>query len=209
MLSDDKPNDRRTFIKNTILVVVSASIPSLVSCKDNQKDPVPSNGECITTDDILGPFYKAGAPFQENIIPSGNITAPLIIHGKVFSNCDTLLKNAIVEIWNADDKGEYDSSSEFRFRGQYKTLVDGVYSFRTIVPGRYLNGETFRPSHIHFRVTAPGHEELVSQIYFKDDPFIDDDPWAGSPKATERILILDKDANETDTVTFDIHLLPA
>jgi catechol 1,2-dioxygenase len=205
----DKPNTRRTFIRNTILVCVSTSIPAFLSCKDDQNSPVPRKDQCITTDDILGPFYKAGAPFQENIIPLENVSEPLIVKGKVFSNCDTLLKDAIVEIWNADDQGEYDTSSEFKFRGRYQTLVDGVYSFRTIIPGRYLNGGTFRPSHIHFRVTAPGHEELVSQIYFKDDPFIDDDPWAGSPKATERILTLDKDVNAMDRVTFDIHLLPA
>jgi hypothetical protein len=46
----------------------------------------------------------------------------------------------------------------------------------------------------------------VSQIYFKDDPFIATDPWAGDPTAAERILIIAKDENGTDSITFDIHL---
>jgi protocatechuate 3,4-dioxygenase beta subunit len=202
------PRDRRTFIKKTFLIAVSASIPGLISC-NNGNDAVPDADKCITTEDILGPFYKAGAPFRENIIPSESKSAPLLVQGKVLSNCDTVLQNAIVEIWNADDTGEYDTSSEFRFRGSYQTLMDGAYRFRTIIPGRYLNGNTFRPSHIHFRITAPGHQELVSQIYFKDDPFIDDDPWAGSENASKRILTLEKDVNGTDRVNFDIYLTTA
>jgi protocatechuate 3,4-dioxygenase beta subunit len=199
--------DRRTFIKDTILIAVSLSLPGMSSCKKDE--PSPKTDTCKTTDDILGPFYQAGAPLREDITPEDNGAAPLTINGKVYSNCDSLLENAMVEIWNADENGEYDSSQEYRFRGRYVTLANGLYSFRTIIPGRYLNGSTYRPSHIHFRITAPGHEELISQIYFKDDPFIDDDPWASSEKAVERILTLEKDANGNDTVTFDIHLTPA
>ncbi len=82
-----------------------------------------------------------------------------------------------------------------------------VYTqFATIIPGRYLNGSTYRPSHIHFRITAPGHTELVSQVYFAEDPFIDDDPWASDPAAEERILMITKNEDNVDTVNFDIHL---
>src|SRR5688500_12309515 len=114
--------DRRTFIKKTFLMAVSASIPGLISC-NNGNDAIPDADKCITTEDILCPFYKAGAPFRENIIPSESNGAPLFVQGKVLSNCDTVLKDAIVEIWNADDTGEYDTSSEFRFRGSYQTLM--------------------------------------------------------------------------------------
>jgi hypothetical protein len=47
---------------------------------------------------------------------------------------------------------------------------------------------------------------LVSQVYFKEDPFIEDDPWASDPKAQARILVLQKDDDNTDTVNFDINL---
>jgi hypothetical protein len=46
----------------------------------------------------------------------------------------------------------------------------------------------------------------VSQVYFADDPFIDDDPWASDPAAEERILMITKDDDNVDTVNFDIHL---
>lgn len=200
--------NRRDFIKVSSLFAMAVTIPVFTGCKNNDEKEDLTN-TCQTTADILGPYYKAGAPLGENIIPVGVETPPLIIEGKVFSHCENLLPDAVVEIWNADAEGAYDTSEQFLFRGKYQTLTDGVYKFKTIIPGRYLNGGTYRPSHIHFRITAPGHRELVSQIYFKEDPFIDTDPWASDPKANERILTVGKDANDVDTITFDIHLIEA
>jgi catechol 1,2-dioxygenase len=196
---------RRNFLKKSVLVAVAVSVSGLKACNEDDNTNRIKN-ECATTKDILGPFYKAGAPFLENIIPPENKAAPLFIIGKVLGDCNTLLRDATVEIWNANTEGVYDTSDAFKFRGQFKTETDGLYRFKTIIPGRYLNGGNYRPSHIHFRITAPGYNELVSQIYFKDDPFIPQDPWAGDPSAAERILPLAKDENGTDTVTFDIYL---
>ena len=206
MSAEKKNLSRRDFIKTSTLIAVAVSVPGLESCSSDDVESI-KNG-CTTTADILGPFYKASAPFREDIIPYGNTAAPLFISGKVSSGCDTGLPGAIVEIWNADVDGAYDTSEDFKFRGRFETGQDGMYRFKTIIPGRYLNGATFRPSHIHFRITAPDHQELVSQIYFKDDPFIDSDPWAGDPNAAKRILTTGKDANGNDTVTFDIYLTP-
>jgi catechol 1,2-dioxygenase len=205
MKANDNSIPRRDFLKRTSLFAIGVSMPLLHSCDDEKKSPVP-DPECETTDDILGPFYKAGAPFQENVIPEGTGAGPLRIEGKVMSECVNPVQDAIVEIWNADENGDYDTSEAFHFRGRFQTSGDGSYRFVTIVPGRYLNGGTYRPSHIHFRITAPGHQELVSQIYFTDDPFIETDPWASADKARERILDIVKATDGTDIVTFDIFL---
>lgn len=200
---------RRSFLKKFTIVSVSVMVaPSCIGRKDDSIITPPEN-ECQTTADILGPFYKPGAPFREDIAPSGASGLPMTIKGKVYGNCDTPLKEAMVEIWNADNEGNYDGtqSATFNFRGRNLTTDDGAYKFKTIVPGKYLNGGTFRPSHIHFKITAPGHRELVSQIYFKDDPDIAADPWAKDPKAESRILALEKDENGLDSVDFDIYLV--
>jgi catechol 1,2-dioxygenase len=203
----DLNHSRRNFIKKSSFIAVAVSFIPLTGCKDKAgTEPEPVVDDCETTDDILGPFYKAGAPLRENIIPDGNNTEPLVLEGKVYSDCDDPVADAMVEIWNANEEGSYDDSEEFLFRGRYQTLSDGVYRFRTIIPGRYLNGATFRPSHIHFRITAPGFQELISQIYFKEDPFIASDPWASTQKAQERILPISKDTTNTDIVNFDIHM---
>lgn len=201
--------ERRDFIRITALFAVAVSVPVVLSCKDDGSTLPSAEAGCKTTDDILGPFYKAGAPFREDIVPEGSAGTPLVIAGRVFSGCDQPLQEATVEIWNANAEGAYDTTSQYLFRGQFSTGAGGDYRFRTIIPGRYLNGGTFRPSHLHFRITAPGHQELVSQIYFKDDPYIAGDPWAADPRAKERILPVQPDANGTDSVTFDIYLAEA
>jgi protocatechuate 3,4-dioxygenase beta subunit len=201
--------ERRDFIRMTTLFAVSISIPVVLSCKGDGGALPPAEAGCKTTDDILGPYYKAGAPFREDIVPEGSGGTPLLIAGKVFSRCDQPLPGATVEIWNANAEGGYDTSDQYLFRGQFLTGEEGAYRFRTIIPGKYLNGGTYRPSHLHFRITAPGHRELVSQVYFKDDPYIAADPWAGDPRAKERILPLQPDANGMDSVTFDIYLSEA
>ena len=199
-------NNRREFLKKTTLFAFAVSTPVLNSCRGDNPAKTPEE-TCVTTPDILGPFYKAGAPFKEDISASSSAT-PLIMEGRVLKDCDTVLPGAIVEIWNADENGSYDISTEFKFRGQCQTQQNGMYRFKTIIPGRYLNGNTYRPSHIHFRITAPGYGELVSQVYFKDDPFINGDPWASTAKASERILIVKRNIDGMDTVNFDIYLKP-
>jgi catechol 1,2-dioxygenase len=196
---------RRAFIKGTTLMAIGVAGMTLDSCNDD--DNPPSAGQsCTTTDDILGPYYKAGAPEGENIIPEGDSTPALIVQGFVMDGCETPLAGATIEIWNANAEGVYDTSDNYFFRGKLQTPADGTYKFRTIVPGRYLNGSIYRPSHIHFRITAPGYNELVSQIYFTEDPFIQDDPWASAAKAKERILTIQSSAAGDDIVNFDIHL---
>jgi protocatechuate 3,4-dioxygenase beta subunit len=133
----------------------------------------------------------------------------IILKGKVFkSDCITSVKDALVEIWHCNTEGEYDNDTiEFRQRACLFTNDRGEYSFTTIIPGKYLNGDLYRPSHIHFRVTEKNSRELISQIYFKGDPQIIQDPWASQEKAKHRILeIIPEDSKGNLTIIFDIYL---
>ena len=49
------------------------------------------------------------------------------------------------------------------------------------------------------------HKELISQVYFKDDPYIEKDPWASQPKAILRILEINKSA-DIGEIEFNIYL---
>ena len=42
------------------------------------------------------------------------------------------------------------------------------------------SGGVMRPAHIHFRVSELLHVPLTTQLYFKGDPNIANDPWARS-----------------------------
>ena len=166
-------------------------------------------GDCDTTNDILGPFYRPNAPFKSDLTFAGLSGTRITLKGKVFkSDCTTAIKDAIIEIWHCDTEGKYDNDTkEFRHRARLKTNESGEYSFSTIIPGKYLNGKLYRPSHIHYRVTHKNSKELISQIYFKGDPNITNDPWASLEKAKLRILqITPEDIKGNLSITFDIYL---
>lgn len=146
-------------------------------------------GECATTNDILGPFYRANAPERADLTFEGLTGSVVEVKGRVLApDCISPVENALVEIWHCNTEGEYDNdSSDYLHRGVQTTSKTGEYSFKTILPGKYLNGKLYRPAHIHFRITSPTSSELVSQLYFMGDPHITKDPWASQDKAVDRI----------------------
>ena len=166
-------------------------------------------GDCGTTNDILGPFYRPDAPIRSDLTFAGLAGTVVTLKGKVFkADCVTPLPDAMVEIWHCNSKGDYDNDSkEYLHRARLFTGKAGDYRFKTILPGKYLNGELYRPSHIHYRVTEKNSRELISQIYFMGDPQISADPWASKEKARHRILqIAPEDTQGNLAINFDIYL---
>lgn len=124
-----------------------------------------------TPDDSLGPFYRKGAPRKEKLSEPNDTGTPLLVSGKIVNTDGEALSNATVEVFHTDNSGNYDMQG-FHFRGQVAARSGGEYNFETIVPGQYGG----RPRHIHYVVSAPGHRQLVTQLYFDDDPFFGGNP---------------------------------
>ncbi len=137
-----------------------------------------------TEDNIEGPYYRRGAPLK-SALAEGLPGTVLTVRGRVTGVKDCApLAGAILDVWHADSSGHYDNdgtldvpASDYYLRGKVKTDSAGNFELRTIVPGRYLNGRVYRPSHIHVKVRAEGHEPLTTQLYFPDDPYNDVDPF--------------------------------
>lgn len=163
-------------------------------------DPTPAN--------IEGPYYRAGAPEREDIAPDTEGTT-LEVSGRVFDTDCTPLADATVDIWQCDPDGRYDNDGSmpglpddvYLLRGKVKTDADGNYSFRTVVPGRYLNGGNFRPRHIHVKVSAPGLSVLTTQLYFDDDECNALDPWV-----REELMLVLEDDGDDKRASFDFYL---
>jgi catechol 1,2-dioxygenase len=158
-----------------------------------------------TMEQIEGPFYRAGAPERSDLNASGQAGTRLTIVGTVFgAGCAAGLTGATVEVWQADDKGSYDNESDdFDFRATVPVADDGSYAFETLLPGTYLNGSQYRPRHIHFLVTAPGHQSLITQLYFCGDPYLADDPFQDA----SLVIALDDDGGDLSG-RFDVVLTP-
>ena len=198
-------NSRRDVISKFLTVVAMVPLAGAQSCRKEIEE-----SSCSTSKDILGPFYREDSPSRTDLNVNGRVGTLLNISGVVFGeDCVTPLSNATIEVWHADDSGAYDNSTDdFEFRGVMNSDSNGQYGFSTIVPGRYLNGNSFRPGHIHFKVSATGHQALVTQLYFQGDPFIGSDPWASDEEAEGRVIALETDDSGVQSGVFDITLNP-
>ncbi len=136
-----------------------------------------SSDRCVVTRaDIEGPFFSSGSPERTNLREAGLAGQLLLVRGRVLDPSCAPLSGALLDFWQANDAGAYDNQG-FRLRGHQITDSSGRFEMRTIVPGRYLNGNQFRPAHLHVKVAVGGGELLTTQLYFEGDPFNGVDPW--------------------------------
>jgi catechol 1,2-dioxygenase len=198
---------RRIFIKNSSLTVISIS--AFGGLNWNGKN---FEGDNETTTDILGPFYRPGAPLRNNLRLPGSSGAPIVLKGIIFKeDGKTPVNNAFVEIWHCDEHEVYDNASDdYNYRGALKTKADGKYAFKSILPVPYKadpNSEaSWRPAHIHMRVSVPGQQDLITQIYFKGGKHVETDTWASAPQAVNRILNVTKNTEGESEVLFNVTL---
>jgi protocatechuate 3,4-dioxygenase beta subunit len=192
---------RRTFIKASTLTAFSVSAFGAIHCNGKH-----FTGNNPTTTDILGPFYRPGAPMRSNLVPAGSKGVPLNLVGTVYQpDGTTPHSDVLIEAWQCDENEHYDNTSDdYLFRGITKTDDNGKYNFQTIVPVPYeASPNSWRPAHIHLRISSASYQDLITQIYFKGDPHLDSDSSSSSPTAANRILKI-SEKNGVKTVAFDV-----
>ena len=170
-----------------------------------------------TEDNILGPYYRTGAPFRGKITPPLEAGKVLLISGRVWGfDTKRPLANAVLDIWQANAKGRYDNDDPknppakdvFLNRARLLTDESGYYEYETVHPGAYQIGpKEWRPSHIHYLVRMPGYKSLVTQLYFKGDPHNKTDDFI---KESLIIELRDQKVNggSYGAGTFDVVLAP-
>lgn len=196
--------ERRNFIYQSSLIAMSMGVFGKIKW-----DGQAWVGEDPTTTDILGPFYRPGAPVRTELVQAGTKGQLLHFNGVVFAkDGKTPLKNSLVEIWHCNEEGIYDNTSdEYVYRAACKTAADGKYQFNTILPVPYnVGGNVVRPAHIHMRVSGNSGQDLVTQVYFKGDEYVAKDESAGDPRSLNRILEISTNAKNEKVVRFDIVL---
>tara|TARA_B100000768_G_C11284321_1_gene381041 strand:+ start:6472 stop:7416 length:945 start_codon:yes stop_codon:yes gene_type:complete len=195
--------DRRQFLKNTALAVIAIGASPLLTKADTGKaKPLetlkPQEGCNPLTQDYYGtgPFYIPNAPVSSDgvMIPSDEVGTRLKLSGIIKNlDCTEVIPDTILDLWHANDAGAYDNIG-FSLRRKIVSNSAGFYSLETILPGKYLNGSTYRPSHIHVKVTTPGFATFTTQLYFEGDTSIASDAAAsitsGTFDATDRIISL-------------------
>jgi protocatechuate 3,4-dioxygenase beta subunit len=195
---------RRKFIQQTGMVAFGVGVFGNIRW-DNDK----YIGDTATTTDILGPFYRPNAPMRVNINPPGYTGSLFHLSGTVYKeDGKTPFTNCLIEIWQCDEHKVYDNTTDdFRYRGSQRVGKNGKYHFITTHPLPYpltAGSDRYRPAHIHMRISGEGQQDLITQIYFNDDPHIEKDPSASSPEAISRILQIKQNGKKEEMVAFNV-----
>ena len=163
-----------------------------------------------TPRDVLGPFFKKGAPDMRTLHAPGTPGFPLHVGGKVTNSRGDRVPGARVELWHADHAGLYDLEA-FKYRAALIIGDSSDYALETILPGHYDD----RPAqHIHYMISAPGHKTLITQAYFATDPFFEGNPDKNYAKRSivshrdlvRTVTLIEAPGTPRAAITFDICL---
>lgn len=166
----------------------------LVDAINNRRPPG------ATENTVFGPFHVEGAPQRamgESIVLDGK-GETCLFRGRVTDLEGNPVEGARIDVWSDNAEGFYDVQQpdiqpKWNNRGIFTTGADGSYSFVGIKPVSYpipddgpvggllaaLGRHPYRPAHMHFLVTAPGHEKLVTHIFVEGDPWLASDAVFG------------------------------
>jgi protocatechuate 3,4-dioxygenase alpha subunit len=111
------------------------------------------------------------------------------------------VNDAAVEIWQANSQGKYASPEDPQdkpldpgFRGYGRSLTDdaGNFRFRTIKPGRVPGPDgKLQAPHLSVTIFMRGLlKQLVTRVYFPDDPANADDPVLQLVPAERRVTLV-------------------
>ncbi len=155
--------------------------------------------EGATETTVLGPFHVMDVPLRPlgTDIGAGLAGERLFVEGTVSSADGTPLPGAVLEIWQSDDDGFYDVQRPEldgpSLRTRLRADGQGGFHFWTIMPTAYpipddgpvgdllkaTKRHPWRPAHLHFMISAEGHEQLVTHIFVAGSDYLDSDAVFG------------------------------
>jgi protocatechuate 3,4-dioxygenase beta subunit len=163
------------------LLFAAAAIPAsslLQACAGTGHSRRTGEGPDTTHEQTEGPFYRLFSTPRTTLREPGMAGTTLDVSGRVVDKRGKPLANALLDFWQCDDAGIYDTRS-YRLRGHQFTDAEGRYQLATIVPGLYPG----RTRHIHAKLQPAGNDlpqaphrlTLTTQMYFPGEPGNDKD----------------------------------
>lgn len=154
-----------------------------------------AHGTTETT--VLGPFHTPHAkpmPHGAQIASAEELAKgePTVVRGQITAPDGSPIAGAKVDVWQASAEGLYDvqmGHGEADLRGIFETDADGRFWFKSIKPvaypipydgpvGKMLKAtgrHPYRPAHIHYMISAPGYETLITHVFVSGDEYLDSD----------------------------------
>lgn len=152
-----------------------------------------------TSSSVLGPFHVSNPPSLEI---GGDMKRDfegevVLVEGYVRGTDGNPIAGAEIDIWQTAPNGMYSSQDPDQdihsFHGLMTTDENGRYAFTTVRPVEYTvpddgpvgeilraaGRHPWRPSHLHYIVSAKGFRTLVTEVFPDDDPYLDQDTVFG------------------------------
>ena len=194
--------------------------------------------DAVTENTVQGPFYVHGAPEIGNgdNMAEGWKGEPTYVSGRVLATDGTPIAGALLDLWQSNSEGWYDvqlaDTGGRRLRARLRADAQGAFRFRTIKPTAYpvptdgpvglvldhMGSHPMRPAHLHFIISAPGYETVVTHLFVEGDPYLESDVVFGVKDS----LVIDFKRNDSEqdakkvglaapfyTASYDFVLQPA
>ncbi|WP_371784422.1 maleylacetate reductase and hydroxyquinol 1,2-dioxygenase domain-containing protein [Streptosporangium subroseum] len=218
---------RQEFILLSDTLGVSSAVDLLTNSRTAESTPSA----------VLGPFYVEGPPPLPGgaDISQGMDGTPLWTSVRITGTDGTALPDAVVDVWQSNADGFYDVQLHDldgpALRARFHSDAEGRVEFWSILPSAYpIPGDGpvgqmldaagrhhYRAPHLHFMISAPGRQRLVTQLFVAGGAYQDSDTVFGVKDA----LIVDfperkgpaPDGRELDgpwhSLEYTFHLAPA
>jgi protocatechuate 3,4-dioxygenase alpha subunit len=162
-----------------------------------------------STSQTIGPYLRIGLEWMviEDLAPQGVAGQRVRIEGRVSDGDGKPVNDAAVEIWQANSHGKYaspedpqDKPLEPGFRGYGRSLTDeaGRFRFRTIKPGPVPGPDgRLQAPHVLVTIFMRGLlKQLVTRVYFPDEPSNADDPILKLVPSERRATLIARKAGD-------------
>lgn len=151
----------------------------------------------------LGPFYLDDAPRKAlgTNLAGSREGVSVLCYGIVRDTLGHPLPGAIVDTWQADGSGTYpiqeEGQDKYDLRGVFETDQQGRYYYTTVLPKPYTvpydgpvgellragNRHAWRAAHLHYMIRANGMRSVVTEVFFENTEYIDNDAVFGVRKS--------------------------
>jgi protocatechuate 3,4-dioxygenase beta subunit len=198
MTDGESSSTRREFLEIALVAPATIALARVAAAQPRGvATPTPVCGEAgVTPPQTEGPFFKPRSPLRTSLLEPSMTGTRMVVRGRVLSTDCKPIAGALLDFWQADDRGEYDNAGN-RMRGHQFADAEGRFTLETLVPAVYSG----RTRHIHVKVQAPNQPVLTTQLYFPGEPANQRDPIFTS------VLVMKVEASAGGRVgTFDFVL---
>lgn len=207
-----------------ILLSDTLGVSMLVDAINNRRP------ESATENTVFGPFHVADAPIRSmgDSISLDGKGESCLFEGRVLDLDGNPIEGATLDVWSDNADGFYDVQQpgiqpKWNNRGRFITGADGVYAFRGIKPVSYpipddgpvgqmlgqLGRHPYRPAHMHYLVTAPGFQKLVTHTFVGGDDYLTSDAVFGVKDTLIAPYARNEDGDTLWRSPFDFILVPS